>query len=168
MSGGGKGGRQDSQTEMPAWMQTHYQDVIGRANQVADMPYAPYTGPEVAAFNPMQMAAMNNSINAASAYGLGAPAHAGVGMPEPQTYANGMQGYGSFPLFQQAVNDLNTVAPNWMNSYNQLYPVGDTPTYYNPLQVMPTDQPVAALPPGYNTGGGFMIDGGNLGLMELV
>ncbi len=69
----------------------------------------PYMGPDVAAMTPMQMAAFDSTNAAASAYGL--PTAATTGLPEATTYANGMQGYSSFPMYQQAVQDFAKMYP---------------------------------------------------------
>jgi hypothetical protein len=58
----------------------------------------------------MQMAAMQGTNSAASAFGLpgGDPM---AGMPQPQQFAGGMQGYSSYPLYSQALSNLQAAAP---------------------------------------------------------
>jgi hypothetical protein len=59
----------------------------------------------------MQEAAMFNTSQASSAFGLGASPLPGAGMPTVQTFADGTRGYSAFPLYEQAVNDLKMRDP---------------------------------------------------------
>ena len=54
---------------------------------------------------------MFNTSQASSAFGLGASPLPGAGMPQVQTFADGTRGYSSFPLYEQAVNDLRMRDP---------------------------------------------------------
>lgn len=102
--GGGKGGSSKSEVKIPAWLQDAARANMARADKIAQIGYTPYYGPDVAAFNPMQQAAFQNTADAASAFGMAAPANGMAGMPQPQTFANGVQGYSSQPMFQQALD----------------------------------------------------------------
>ena len=104
--GGGKGGSSKSTTEVkiPKWLEEAAQTNMARADKIAQIGYTPYYGPDVAAFNPTQQAAFQNTNNAAQAFGLAAPTNPMAGMPEAQTYANGVQGYSSQPMFQQSLD----------------------------------------------------------------
>ena len=53
-SGSGGGKQTTTSTIDPAQMQM-YQDVYGKAKQVAGQPFVPYTGPRIAGFNPDQL-----------------------------------------------------------------------------------------------------------------
>lgn len=105
------GGSQTTRTEIPEWLQSAAQNNIARSNEVAQSGYVPYFGPDVAAFNPMQQAAFQNTANAASAFGLEAPSNAMAGMPDAQGYAGGVQGYSSAPMYQQSLEQLKTQMP---------------------------------------------------------
>ena len=122
-SGGGKGGKKQTETTIPSWVQQPAERNIRRAEQVQQLKYMPYTGAEVAAFTPAQEAAMNANIGAAEAFGLLAPntLTATTGMPEATTYANGMRGYGSIGLYDQALAELTARDPANMAAYNSLF-----------------------------------------------
>ena len=65
--------------------------------------------------------AMQNNANAASAFGLLAPTDVMASMPTPTTYANGMKGYGSIGLYDQALAELTASNPENMAAYNNLF-----------------------------------------------
>lgn len=104
---GGKGGSTTSSVEIPEYIERAAQENLNRAQAIAQMGYVPYYGPDVAAFTPMQEAAMQNVASAAGAFGLAAPTGASVtGMPAAQTFEGGIRGYSSAPLFEQAQAEL--------------------------------------------------------------
>lgn len=96
---GGKGGSTTSKVEIPGWLENAAQDALTRADGASRVGYVPYSGPDVAAFSPMQEAAFGNTNAAASAFGMGG---GGGYMPEAQTFAGGAQGYSSMPMYEQA------------------------------------------------------------------
>lgn len=106
--GGGKGGSSTTTQEIPDWVKEPAQRNLARAEEISQIGYTPYYGPDVAAFTPQQMSAFNNTNDMASAYGMGG---GGVSVPEPTTFANGMQGYSSAPLYEEAVGALQTNRP---------------------------------------------------------
>lgn len=108
------GGKQTSETKIPEWLSGAAQQALARANSVAAIPYTPYFGPDVAAMTPMQEAAASNINAGASAFGMAAPT--GTGMPEAQTFAGGVRGYSSAPLYEAAVNELKTRYPGTYNA----------------------------------------------------
>lgn len=109
---GGKGGSQTQTTEMtiPDYLQEPIKRNIARAEDIAQIGFVPYMGPEVAALTPMQEASMQSTGTAAEAYGL-ANALGNQVAPQPQTFAGGMQGYSSFPLYEQALSELQAARP---------------------------------------------------------
>lgn len=121
--GGGKGGSQTTKMEIPKWIEEPATRNLARAEAAQKIGYMPYSGPQIAAFNPMQQAAMQANIGAGEAFGLLAPGSLQPlqGMPAPQTYAGGMQGYSSMPLYDQAVAELQSRSPNQVAAYNQLF-----------------------------------------------
>lgn len=110
MSGGGKGGSQTTTVKIPEWLETAAQGNLAKANELAQIGYTPYYGPDVAAMTPAQIAAGQNIGSAASAFGLSGfdPT---AGMPTATTYANGVSGYSSAPLYQQSLAALQAAAP---------------------------------------------------------
>ncbi len=109
---GGKGGSttQTSKVEIPDYLEQPIKRNIAKAEDLATIGFTPYMGPEVAAMTPMQQAAMQNTSSAAQAYGLGAAPGQEV-MPQPQTFAGGVQGYSSFPIYEQALAELQSRMP---------------------------------------------------------
>lgn len=71
--GGGKGGSQTQQVAIPQWIADPASRNLARAEQAQRIGYMPYYGPDVAAFTPMQEAAMQANISAAEAFGLAQP-----------------------------------------------------------------------------------------------
>lgn len=123
MGGGGKGGSQTTKMEIPKWIEEPATRNLARAEAVQQLGYMPYSGPQIAAFNPTQQAAMQANIGAGEAFGLLSPGSLQPlqGMPAPQTYAGGMQGYSSMPLYDQALAELQSRSPNQVAAYNQLF-----------------------------------------------
>jgi hypothetical protein len=109
--GGGKGGSTSTEVSIPAWLEQAAQSGLARGEQAAGIGYVPYRGPDVAALTPMQEAAMANTSAASSAFGLGASPMPGAGMPAAQTFAGGVRGYSSAPLYDQAVSELQMRDP---------------------------------------------------------
>jgi hypothetical protein len=102
------GGTQVVKNELPEWLRPHVEGNIDRAQQISNIGYTAYDGPDVAAFSPMQTAAMQNTNQMAQAFGMQA---APMSMPEPQTFGGGIQGYSSKPLMDHAINQLKENAP---------------------------------------------------------
>jgi len=102
--GGGKGGSQTQETTIPDWIKEPSVRNLERAETAQKIDYMPWRGPDVAAFNPTQQMAMQQNMDAASAFGL-APqgTQALQGMQAPTTFAGGTQGYSSMPLYEQAL-----------------------------------------------------------------
>jgi hypothetical protein len=48
-------GSQSSTATIPEWQKSMYQEVFGAGRQIAQQPFIPYTGPQVAGFNPDQL-----------------------------------------------------------------------------------------------------------------
>lgn len=115
---GGKGGSTTSQVEIPQYIEEASKKNLAVAGDIAQLGYTPYYGPDVAAFSPMQEAAFQGTSQAASAFGMPtgqmAQPQAGMtpyGMPQPQTYAGGMRGYSSAPIYEQSLQALQQNAP---------------------------------------------------------
>ena len=119
MAGGGKGGSQSTSVQVPAWLEQAAQGNLARADRAAQIGYTPYYGPEVAAFTPMQQAAMQGTNQAASAFGMAAPAE--TGMPQAQTFAGGVQGYSSAPMYEEALAALQQNAPGQYNAIRNMF-----------------------------------------------
>lgn len=121
--GGGKGGSETTKTEVPDWIKQPAIRNLQRAEDVQRIAYMPYRGPEVAAFNATQNAAMNNNIATAKAFGLLDPDStltATTGMPTPTDF-NGFSGYSSMPLYDQALAETKAAQPEAVALYDSLF-----------------------------------------------
>ena len=111
MGGGGKGGSQTTQVEVPQYVEDAARANLAQGQEVSRIGYTPYYGPSVAAFSPMQTAAMQNAADFASAFGMAPQMDVTAGMPQAQEYAGGITGYSSAPLYEQAVAELAARRP---------------------------------------------------------
>ena len=110
-------------TDVPDWIKDPSIRNIQRAEDMQKIGYMPWYGPDVAAFNPTQMAAMQQNIGAAEAFGLQAPGTltAAQGMPTATTYADGTQGYSGMPMYEQAKAEMATAQPTDAARYASLF-----------------------------------------------
>jgi hypothetical protein len=108
---GGKGGSQTTQVEVPQYIEDAARANLAQGQEVSRIGYTPYYGPDVAAFSPMQTAAMQNAADFASAFGMAPQMDVTAGMPQAQEYAGGIRGYSSAPLYEQAVAELAARRP---------------------------------------------------------
>ena len=111
---GGKGGTQTSQITIPDYIEEAARRNLAKAEDISQIGYVPYYGPDVAAFTPMQEASFQQTADVASAFGLAAPtAQTDImgGMPAPTQYAGGVRGYSSAPMYEQAISELAAQRP---------------------------------------------------------
>ena len=106
---GGKGGTQTSQITIPDYIEEAARRNLAKAEDISQIGYVPYYGPDVAAFTPMQQAGFENTQQAAGAFGMNTGA--GQYMPEATQFAGGVQGYSSAPAFEQSVQNLQQYRP---------------------------------------------------------
>jgi hypothetical protein len=105
----GGGGRNTTEVTVPAWLEQAAQRNLSRADELARIGYTPYYGPDVAAMTPMQVAAMQGTNTAASAFGM-PTADPMAGMPTATNYG-GMPAYSSGVLYDQALAELERRMP---------------------------------------------------------
>ena len=110
---GGKGGSSTTEVKIPEYLEKAAQRNLNKAEALSQIGYTPYYGPDVAAFTPMQNAAFQNTAGTASAFGMAAPSGNDIygGMGPATTYANGVTGYSSAPLYEQSLAQLAQKAP---------------------------------------------------------
>ena len=107
-----KGGTTSTTQAIPEYLQQANKEAINDARAVSEIGYVPYYGPDVAAFSPMQQQSMLSTGNAASSFGLAPQGFDGTaGIPQAQTFAGGIQGYSSAPIYEQALDNLYAKAP---------------------------------------------------------
>jgi hypothetical protein len=112
---GGKGGSTTSEITVPDYIENAARANLAKADAISQVGFTPYYGADVAAFNPMQQAAFQNTADTANAFGMATPTNPTDimgNMGAPQTYANGVTGYSSAPMFQDAVDTLGYFRPN--------------------------------------------------------
>lgn len=107
---GGKGGSSTTEVKIPKYIEDAAKSNLARADQISQLGYVPYYGPDVAAFTPMQQAAMQNTASTASAFGMAAPSDPMAGMPQAQNFG-GVMGYSSAPMYEQALAQLQQNRP---------------------------------------------------------
>ena len=104
-----KGGSTTSEVKVPEYIEAAAQRNLNRADRVSQLGYVPDYGPTVAAFTPMQQAAFQNTAGTADAFGMSTPTSQRDimgGMDAPTTYANGVRGYSSAPMYEEMVSEL--------------------------------------------------------------
>ena len=129
---GGKGGSQTSEVSVPQYIEDAARRNLQKADMVSEVGYAPNYGPDVAAFTPAQLAAMMNTNDTASAFGLNVPETSG--MPEATEYAGGVLGYSSMPLSEQALEEFRSARPGQAEYIDSFFvdPVTGEPNYAPP------------------------------------
>lgn len=98
-----------SANTVPAYLQEASKGLINRSNQVSNIGYTPYYGPDVAAMTPAQLAAMQGTNTAASAFGL-QTVDPMAGMPAATNY-DGMSAYSSGSGYDAALAELKARFP---------------------------------------------------------
>jgi hypothetical protein len=113
----GKGGSESeskSVTKLPEWYVKYAKDALALSNKIAQTGYTRYGGPEVAGFNPQQVAGMQGAQDFSSAFaGAGAPRQQSVAKQlMPQTnFGNGLSGYSSGPGYDRAIKEFAKKQP---------------------------------------------------------
>jgi hypothetical protein len=108
------GGSTTSSVEIPEYIEEAARRNLGKAEDISQIGYVPYYGPDVAAFTPFQEAGFQQTADVASAFGMGpqmSQADIMGGMPAATEFAGGVRGYSSAPLYQQAVDELAAQRP---------------------------------------------------------
>lgn len=111
-------GSSESTTEVPDWIKGPAVEMLQRSVDMGKTGYMPWTGPDVAAFDPSQKAAMQNNQNMAAAFGMESA------MPQvygAQNYGGGVWGRSSMPLYEQNMQTLQETRPGQMDYYNSFF-----------------------------------------------
>jgi hypothetical protein len=114
--GGGKGGQSESSStvKLPENIEKIAEENLALADRIGEIGYVPYQGNTVAAFTPQQQAVMQNTSDAASAFGMGngssQAAAAGVdpftGMAMDPNMSGGVLGYSPYAAYQDAQSQI--------------------------------------------------------------
>ena len=118
---GGKGGSTTSEVDIPQWMEDAARANLQQGKEVSQIGYTPYYGPDVAAFNPTQVANMQATNDFASTFGLGPEVDVAASLPQATTYEGGIQGLSSGGLYDQAVAELAARRPGQAALINQQF-----------------------------------------------
>ena len=147
---GGKGGSTTSTVEVPQYIEDAARRNLERADLISKIGYVPYFGPDVAAFTPQQEAAFAGTQQLGSAFGLptaGLPsATVGVrssdydmGVPAPETFAGGVRGYSSAPMFEEAMDEFGRRRPAQKAFIDQLFIDPVSQGAFTPMSTTPLD-----------------------------
>lgn len=98
--------------QMPAWMEPYAKSYLGRAAQVADLPYQQYDGQRVAGFNGAQQYGMNAIASRAM---NGSPVMGAAGQTLQDTASGRYLGAGN-PYLQQ---QIDATSQDVIRNYNQ-------------------------------------------------
>ena len=166
---GGKGGSSTSEVKIPEYIEAAAQRNLNKAERISQLGYVPQYGPDVAAFTPMQQAAFQNTANAANAFGMAAPTSQRDimgGMDAPTTYAGGVSGYSSAPMYQQSIDALAAARPAQKSYIDSFFIDPTTGNYaYQPMDYTQyatnaANDRAAAAAAIANEGGGGPDEGG--------
>jgi len=171
---GGKGGSTTSTVEVPQYIEDAARRNLERADLISKIGYVPYYGPEVAAMTPAQEAAFASTQQLGSAFGL--PTTLGtstlpsatvgirssdydMGVPAPQTFAGGVRGYSSAPMFEEAMDEFGRRRPAQKAFIDSLF-IDPFSGAFNPISTTPltvddlVDTTTTTTPVTTTTGGG--------------
>lgn len=143
-----------SASTVPAYLSEAGKSALNRATDVSQIGYTPYYGPDVAAMTPAQIATMQGTNMAASAFGL-PTVDPMAGMPTATDYG-GMKAYSSGAGYDAALAELKARFPGQFDAIMSQFvdPVtGAPPAGYGQTQMgMPVQAP--AMPSGGRSGSG--------------
>ena len=145
------GSRSTTKTEIPQYLEDAGKLAIQQAQQIQQMGYMPYMGPEVAAVNPYEQAAAQGVGQMASAFGMAAPAGLDMGMPT--VTQGGVTGYSSYPVYQAAMERLREQRP-------EQYEFFANQTGFDPITGAATNFMAAPIGQDAVVGGGAPVSGG--------
>lgn len=104
MSGGGKGSSK-SKTSAPAYIEAAVQQALTLGDAYGRLGQPMYMGPDVAAFDPQQIQAMQGYSDAGAAFGMNGPTNVAAGLPQASDWGGGIIGMSSFPTAEKAIAD---------------------------------------------------------------
>ena len=108
----------------------------------------------MAAFTPMQEAAFGSTNMAAGAFGMPTVGASELtGMPEAETFAGGIRGYSSAPMYEQSLQELQARRPG-QYEYMQGFFIDPITGERGAMMGNPLDYTTGAAPVNANIGGG--------------
>jgi len=133
---GGKGGSTTSTVEVPQYIEDAARRNLERADLISKIGYVPYFGPDIAAFSPQQEAAFAGTQQLAGAFGT--PTTMDMGVPAPQTFAGGVRGYSSAPMFEEAMDEFGRRRPAQKAFIDSLF-IDPFSGAFTPISTTPLD-----------------------------
>jgi len=158
-------------TKPPAWFTDAAKTALAEGQKVARIGYVPYTGPDVAAFSPQQVDAMQQAADWSAAFmtpGQAAPRVSASLMPSTD-FGGGLKGYSSGPEFIDQIAKLRDTYPGLYKYISSFFidPVtgkypgtgtpgipGGDPNAPPPVTPPPVTPPPVTPPPAGGGGGG--------------
>lgn len=167
MSFGGGGSSTTQVQTLPPWLQDAAKENLARARYVSQIGYTPDYGIDVAAFSPMQQASMQNSANAAAAFGLQAPVDVMANMPRAKVSNLGFSGYSSGDLFDQSMGALKSRRPGQYDAINSMFvnpQSGSMPNVvFTPVGGIASGTAPTAIQQQVQSSGGYVVPDGGTG-----
>ena len=166
-----KGGSTSSTVEVPEYIEKAARRNLTEADKIRRLGFIPEYGPTIAALTPLQEAALQGTAQAAGAFGLpgGGMSMQDIsgGMPEPTTYAGGVRGYSSLPIYEQALEAFGQARPGQKRYAESFFIDPFTGAAGSNMQA-PVDYTVASTPGdlggiGAGGGAGAGVATGNMG-----
>lgn len=132
---GGLFGSKQSTASIPGWLEDAATEMLDRSVSLGKTGYMPWSGPDVAALTPDQLAARENTNRAASAFGMSV---GGLGTPGATDFGNGIWGHSSLPLYNQQMDWMRENRPGQLDYYNSHFidPVTGAPSMYDQSTAM--------------------------------
>lgn len=154
-------GSSKSESSIPEWLKEPTMEMLQRSIDMGKTGYMPYAGPQVAALDPAQVAAMENTNSSAQAFGMNS---AMPRIPDATDYGGGTWGYSSLPLYDQQQQWMEDNRPGQKSFYDSFFidPQTGLPGANAQTQAEAPQEPYNpyAGPPG---GGIYAGGGGNVG-----
>lgn len=101
------GGKRTSETNIDPDLKAASLETLKLADQAGRLGFTPYTGPTVAGFTPSQAAAVANTNQAASAFGLAESAGPAMTGGEVIPGTGGAVGYSPYGIYEQALANMD-------------------------------------------------------------
>lgn len=145
--------KSESKTELPAWYVPYAKQGLAFGQKLAQQGYTPYQGPDVAAFAPQQVQAMQMANDTAAAFGGAGAKLADVSkqlMPA-QDFGNGLKGFSSYGGYQDALAKLKKNQPglyDYITSMSIDPQTGAAPKMFSNANSPSAPPPTNSLPPG--------------------
>jgi hypothetical protein len=112
-----------TQIQLPEWYTQYTTDMLGRAQGVANLPYAQYTGPRVAGFTPTEKTGFEMTKAAAGSYqpflGQAGEALAGAGQTFPEAVSAYMNPYTQNVVDQIAAQGVRQLQEKYLPAIGQ-------------------------------------------------